>query len=176
MAQGNIHLHSRFQREFRNNSDIDYIYLAAGLAFFLLLMACVNFTNLATARSAYRSREVGTRKAVGAYRLQLVGQFLGESVLLAFAALLAAAFLAWVALPGFAAFMERPLRLRFDMVSCAALAFLGLSCGLGAGLYPALRAARSPQRSAAPRTGRWRGARDQSRRAPGAGIGGDRSR
>jgi len=133
-----IHLHSHFQREYRNNSDIDYIYLTAGLAFFLLLMSCINFTNLATARSVYRSREVGLRKVVGAYRTHLLGQFLGESVLIAFVALLLALALVWAVTPIFGAFVDRPLALYFDVSFVSALLFLTLLCGLAAGAYPAL--------------------------------------
>lgn len=73
--------------------DIRYIYVFSAIAFFVLLIACINFMNLSTARSATRAREVGMRKVIGAKRRQLIGQFLGESVLLSALSLLFALFL-----------------------------------------------------------------------------------
>ena len=106
----------------------------------ILLMACVNYTNLATARSASRVREVGIRKSVGAGRHQLVWQFLSESTVMAFAALVLAAAMVWVALPGYRAFTGKPLT--FDPWGnpslSALVGALALAVGVLGGAYPAL--------------------------------------
>jgi len=92
-----IHLHSHLESEIEANSDAVYVFIFAAVALFILMIACINFMNLATARSAYRTREVGMRKVVGARRSQLVRQFLGESVLFSFIALpLAVVMMAWL--------------------------------------------------------------------------------
>ena len=85
--------------ELSPNGDIRYVYLFLIIAFFVLVIACVNFINLSTARSASRSKEVGMRKIVGANRSQLIRQFMGESILLALVALLFAVVLIEVSLP-----------------------------------------------------------------------------
>ena len=77
-----IHLHSNLDAEMKANSNVSYIYIFSAIAAFVLLIACINFMNLATARSAGRAQEVGLRKVVGAYRGQLVQQFLGETLFL----------------------------------------------------------------------------------------------
>src|SRR5699024_2595891 len=83
-----IHLYSDLYLEMQPNNSVFYIYLFAGMAVFILAIACINFMNLATARSAERSREVGVRKALGADRYQLFWQFMGESLLMSFLAVL----------------------------------------------------------------------------------------
>ena len=80
----NIHLFSHLDSEIEANSDITYVYIFSAIAFFILLIACINFMNLATARSASRAKETGLRKVVGAHRAQLVRQFLSESIITAF--------------------------------------------------------------------------------------------
>ncbi|MGB3860574.1 MAG: ABC transporter permease [Candidatus Aminicenantaceae bacterium] len=96
-----IHLHSNLDAEIRANSDIRYIYIFSAIAIFILLIACINFMNLATARSAIRAQEVGMRKVIGAEKKQLVFQFFGETVFLAFLALILALILVFVFLPVF---------------------------------------------------------------------------
>jgi putative ABC transport system permease protein len=117
-----------------------FIILLSALAVLILLIGCINFMNLATARSAYRAREVGVRKVVGAGRRQLVVQFLGEAIVMAFAALPIALVLVELALPEFNALTGK--RLALDLSQNAPLVFVLLAvilfAGIVAGSYPAL--------------------------------------
>ncbi len=135
-----IHLRSHLDSEIEANSDIVYIYILTAIGIFILLIACVNFMNLATARSSLRAREVGLRKVVGADRGQLIRQFMGESILLAFLAMAVAVGLALLARPALSAFTARNLSL--DVLRSpwllAALCGIALVVGLVAGSYPAV--------------------------------------
>ena len=93
------------------SNSITYLYILASIALFTLLIACVNFMNLSTARSAHRASEVGVRKSVGASKSSLIGQFLSESVLIALASFVLALCLAWAALPFFNRLAEREISL-----------------------------------------------------------------
>ena len=96
-----IHLYSDLDIELEANGDIRYVYIFSLIALFLLLIACVNFVNLSTARSAGRAKEVGIRKTLGSARQQLIVQFLVEAILVSFLALLLAVLIAELALPFF---------------------------------------------------------------------------
>jgi putative ABC transport system permease protein len=96
-----IHLYSSLSYDNFGQADIKYVWILTALAVFVLLIACINFMNLTTARSATRAKEVGVRKAIGARRSDLVWQFLGESVLMSFIALLLAVGLVELLLPAF---------------------------------------------------------------------------
>jgi predicted permease len=117
---------------------IDRVGLFGIIAAFILLIACINFMNLSTARSAKRSKEVGIRKVVGASKEKLVGQFLGESILLAFLAGIAALVLVGMVLPAFNQLVGKELYLDLTnpLFWLASLLF-GLFTGLVAGVYPA---------------------------------------
>ena len=117
-----------------------YLYIVvAFIAFLTLLIACINFMNLSTAMAERRAREVGLRKVLGASRRSIIGQLLGEAVLLAMLALVLSIGLARLVLPGFAAFAEVPLYQEFDNGWIwAIIVILGLFTGLVAGSYPAL--------------------------------------
>jgi putative ABC transport system permease protein len=134
-----IHLHSSRDNEQKANGSIGTVYTFSAVAFFILLIACFNFMNLSTARSAQRAREVGMRKVMGAHRKQLVGQFLGESILLGLLAMVLAVALVEVSLPWFNSFIG--LDLAFDYLDnpglLAALAGLAILVGVFAGSYPA---------------------------------------
>ena len=135
-----IHLRSHLDSELEANSDIMYVTVFSLIALFILLIACVNFMNLSTARSAHRAREVGMRRVAGAHKKQLIPQFLSESVLMAFFSLLAALAIVLAVLPAFNRFVERDLSL--NILGNGAL-FLGLFVitvfvGLVSGIYPAL--------------------------------------
>ncbi|MBD0289110.1 MAG: ABC transporter permease, partial [Flavisolibacter sp.] len=134
-----IHLHSNLVGELGVNGDINYVYVFTGIALFILLIACFNFTNLSTARSLTRAKEVGLRKVVGAERKQLIGQFLGESVLFAFIALIVAVGITIAALPLFNQLSGRQLSFGWSNNRALAILFvlLILFVGLLAGIYPA---------------------------------------
>ena len=135
-----IHLHSNMTGELGGNSDITYVYVFAGVAIFILLIACFNFTNLSTARSLSRAKEVGLRKVVGAERNQLLRQFLGEAGFFAMISLAIALVLAYLVLPVFNQLSERQLSLDLNRnLSLVIMLFLlVLFVGLLAGIYPAV--------------------------------------
>jgi putative ABC transport system permease protein len=132
-----IHLRSDLDHELEKNGDISYIYMFSAIAVLTLLIACVNFMNLATARFAGRAREVAVRKVVGARRSQLITQFLGEATLLCAVAMVVAVLLVWAVLPAFNALAGRHIALRLDAPAWLALVGLTLLVGLLAGSYPA---------------------------------------
>ncbi len=133
-----IHLHSNLEAEIRANSDIRYIYIFSAIAVFVLVIACINFMNLSTARSASRAQEVGMRKVIGAQKRQLILQFLGESLLMAFLALLLAVVLVMVFLSFFNSLSGKQLSLSLGN-PLAVLGFVGVTLlvGLLSGSYPA---------------------------------------
>mgnify|MGYP005725426543 CR=1 FL=1 len=134
-----IHLHSNLAAEIGANGDILYVYLLSAVAVIILFMACINYMNLAVARSAGRAAEVGLRKVVGASRGQLIFQFLGESVLTAFAALLFAAILIELSMPYFNELSGKTLQVDLlqNLPFLAGLTAFSLLIGLLAGSYPA---------------------------------------
>ena len=135
-----IHLQSQLQYELEANSDIAYVYMFSAIAAFILLIACVNFMNLATARSADRAAEVGMRKALGAQRRQLAGQFIGEAVLTTAAAFLVALVVARASLSLFNDIAGVALDFGSLFSGSVVLGLVGLIAvvGLVAGSYPAL--------------------------------------
>ena len=133
-----IHLGSNMEGEFGPNSDIRYVYIFSSLAVFILLIACVNFMNLSTARSARRAQEVGIRKVLGAQRPQLIRQFTGESILLAVIALGAALGLVHLLLPQFSLLSGKALQMDYGSAWLVpTLVGLALLTGIAAGGYPA---------------------------------------
>ena len=134
-----IHLFSHLDYEINPNSDISYIYIFSAIAVFVLLIACINFMNLATARSANRGREVGMRKVLGAYRTQLIKQFLGESMILCVIGALFAVLIVETVLPAFNAFSGKALSTDYftDGRLLIGLAIITLTVGILSGIYPA---------------------------------------
>ena len=96
-----IHLKSNLQAELGQNGNIQFVYIFSAIALFILLIACVNFMNLSTARSANRAREVGVRKVLGSARKHLIAQFLAESIMVTLVATIIALITAWALLPVF---------------------------------------------------------------------------
>ncbi|WP_026261817.1 ABC transporter permease [Spirosoma panaciterrae] len=139
MPLTDIHLHSKQQIELAPNGDIQYVYIFSAVALFILLIACINFMNLATARSAMRAREVGVRKVMGSERQQLVSQFMTESVLTSVLAMVLAIGIVALALPGFNTIAAKELTIH-QLTSSYLLPILILlpfAVGLFAGSYPA---------------------------------------
>ncbi len=134
-----IHLRSDFDNEAGKLSAITYLYLFAALAFFIITVACINFMNLATARSQHRAREVGVRKVIGGMRSQLVLQFISESVILALIATVGAIVLIEFFLPTFNTLVQKELYLDYssDRLLLAGFFLLALCVGIAAGSYPA---------------------------------------
>ncbi|MDQ2721599.1 MAG: ABC transporter permease [Bacteroidota bacterium] len=134
-----IHLYSNTKYELEPGGDIQYVYIFCVLAFFILLLACVNFTNLATASSSKRSKEVGIRKVLGSLKKQLVFQFLAESVLIAFCSLILATLFIFLLLPLFNQISGEHIRYIFFLNPLAILSMLAFTflVGITAGIYPA---------------------------------------
>ncbi|GAA4410370.1 ABC transporter permease [Nibrella viscosa] len=139
MKLTDIHLHSQLDSEIEPNGDIQYVYLFSAIGLFILLIACINYMNLATARSSSRAREVGMRKVVGAIRNQLVGQFLSESLLLVSIALVIALILVLIFLPFLNDFTQKQLTIGALADPTFLLTLIGITLltGLVAGSYPA---------------------------------------
>ena len=135
-----IHLRSKQQVELAPNGDIQYVYIFSAVALFILLIACINFMNLATARSANRAKEVGVRKVMGSERQQLIVQFMTESILTTVLAMLLALVIVASALPGFNSIAAKELRIN-QLISpyyLPLLIILPIVVGALAGSYPAL--------------------------------------
>ncbi|MCG3120605.1 MAG: hypothetical protein ALAOOOJD_03373 [bacterium] len=134
-----IYLHSNLNVEAGPTSDIVYVYLFAAIAALILMIASINYMNLATARSARRGREVGLRKVLGAQRSALVRQFIGESLLMCFAALLLAAMIAELILPIFNNLSGKSLEFDYSQHPQLFVIFICIAGGIGlmAGSYPA---------------------------------------
>ncbi|HNP22259.1 MAG TPA: ABC transporter permease [Panacibacter sp.] len=135
-----IHLSSMVENNVTPPSSKTYLYILASIAIFTLLIACINFMNLSTARSSKRSAEVGIRKVLGAEKGSLVRQFLGESFFMSLIAFVFALALTYLLLPVFNNVSGRNITLDFGRDAFMLLAFLGMAlfAGLLAGSYPAL--------------------------------------
>jgi putative ABC transport system permease protein len=134
-----IHLHSNLQVDLPGHGNVQYVNIFLIVAVFILVVACINFMNLATARSARRAREVGIRKVAGAKRGQLIQQFMGESLVISFLALLIAIGLVFIFLPSFNNIAGKKLSINFTEGKIwLALAGMALATGLISGSYPAL--------------------------------------
>jgi putative ABC transport system permease protein len=133
-----IHLHSNVQVEFEANGDIKYVYIFSAVALFILILAVVNFTNLATARSAERAKEVGIRKVMGSFRSYLIRQFLMEAVIISLIAVLFAVVLANLVNPAFNLLAGKSTELpNISPVFWLTIISGGIIIGLIAGAYPA---------------------------------------
>ena len=135
-----IHLHSNMEVELQPNGNITYVYLLVALVGFILLISCINFVNLATARSTERAKEVGVRKVMGSFRGHLIRQFLTESIVISGISLALAVLVAWLFLPMFNDLVGKQLTLGVIGHPLVMIGLLGFAIvvGLLAGGYPAL--------------------------------------
>ena len=135
-----IHLQSNSLFELEANGNIEYVYIFSAVAIFILLIACVNFMNLSTARSSNRAREVGVRKVLGSPRKYLIAQFLTESILVTLIGALIAVFAAWAFLPLFNQMSGKELTVTPQIFGwlVPALLIIIIVIGCLAGSYPAL--------------------------------------
>jgi putative ABC transport system permease protein len=132
-----IHLHSKLRNELEGNGDLDYVYLFGAVALFTLIIACINFMNLATARSSRRAREVGIRKVMGSGRFKLALQFIGESTILSVVAFMLALGLTEITLPLFNAITDMNLHVPFRDLSLGVGLFVAaILVGFVSGIYP----------------------------------------
>lgn len=134
-----IHLYSDYSFELSPSGNIQYVYIFSAVALFILLLACINFMNLSTAHSARRAKEVGIRKVLGTERKTLIIQFLVESTITAFIALVIALAIAYLVMPLFNAEAVKSLTMA-DLLNIKLLPILLLlpfAVGLLAGSYPA---------------------------------------
>jgi putative ABC transport system permease protein len=123
--------------EMEPSGDIRYVYIFGAVAVFMLLIACINFINLSTASASKRAKEVGVRKVMGSGKTDLIKQFLLESALITFIALLISAILVQIALPIFNTLSGKSLVPGFSIARIAGILSLGLLVSILAGLYPA---------------------------------------
>jgi putative ABC transport system permease protein len=139
-----VHLRSTLTAEPEALGSMSYVYIFSAIAFFLLLIACINYMNLTTARSARRSKEIGIRKVAGSTRLQLVSQFLVESAVITFMAFVLSLALLYFLLPLFNELSGKHLSFAYIFQPLSLLAVLGvlLLVGLLGGSYPAFYLAR----------------------------------
>ncbi|MBL7866310.1 MAG: FtsX-like permease family protein, partial [Cyclobacteriaceae bacterium] len=134
-----IYLYSNAGNGMGPKSSIQRVYLLGGIALFVIVLACINFINMATARSVFRAREVGLRKVVGSTRSSLIGQFLSEALLLTFLALLLGAGLVVLGLPSFNILLGKTYTIGNLMSApiLAGMVLLLLGITFLAGYYPA---------------------------------------
>ena len=135
-----MHLHSGMDTNITQAGSVTYLYILASIALFTLLIACINFMNLSTARSSKRSAEVGVRKVLGAEKSSLIRQFLGESILMSLLAFVFAFCLALLLLPSVSQlYPEKIFHSRFEQHGALLAGFFALAIitGLLAGSYPA---------------------------------------
>lgn len=138
-ALEDTHLRSVFQDDLEPSGNITYVYIFSGIGVFILILACINFMNLSTARSAGRAKEVGLRKSLGSQRAQMIGQFLAESFVYGIIALIISIGVSFLLLPQFNLLAGKQLTLQALLSPGFILvAFLLVLCvGILAGSYPA---------------------------------------
>ncbi len=134
----NQYLYGKYENGVRSGGRIEYVKLFSIIAFFILIIACINFMNLSTAKASKRMKEVGIKKVVGAGRGSLIFQYIGESMLMVFLSLLIAIALVVLFLPAFKEITGKNISLQFDANVVFSVIGITFITGLVAGSYPAL--------------------------------------
>jgi ABC-type antimicrobial peptide transport system permease subunit len=134
----NRYLHGRYENGVPSGGRIEYVNLFSAIAFFIVMIACINFMNLSTAKASRRIKEVGIKKAMGASRITLVSQYMGESILISFLSLAVALLMTDLLLPPFNLVTDKLLVLNFDINLISVLVISTLVTGIISGSYPAL--------------------------------------
>jgi len=134
----NRYLYGRFRNGKPAGGRIEYVRLFTLIAVFILIIACINFMNLSTARASRRAKEVGLKKAIGAQKGSLISQYLGESLLISLFATIVALLIVWVGLPVFNEITTKHIELVFNSNIVIVSAIIVVLTGLVAGSYPAL--------------------------------------
>ena len=134
---GDRYLNGKYENGIIAGGRIEYVQLFSAIALFILLIACINFMNLSTARASRRLKEIGVKKTIGAKRRSLIIQFLGESFLLMAISMIVALLIVWLFLPQFNQVTEKALALTFSMELLAGILIILFGAGLLAGSYPA---------------------------------------
>ncbi|NJB70226.1 ABC-type antimicrobial peptide transport system permease subunit [Saonia flava] len=132
------YLYGNFENGNQVGGRIKYIYLFSVIAFFILLIACINFMNLSTANASRRLKEIGIKKALGSKRGMLMRQYFGESILTAFIALAFALIFVTISIPKFNVIMGKTLSLDFGLQVSSLILVIVLLTGLLSGSYPAM--------------------------------------
>lgn len=135
---GDWHLFNNYTNGKQDGGDIKFVKLFSIIASIILLIACINFMNLATARAGQRAREVGVRKTLGALKRSLIGRFISESLMLSFLSVVLAVLLVYLFLPAFNDLVKKELTFEvYTPAHCIGLLTIGIGCGLFSGSYPA---------------------------------------
>jgi ABC-type antimicrobial peptide transport system permease subunit len=132
------YLYGKYENGKEAGGRIEYVKLFGLIALFILVISCVNFVNLSTAKAAARVKEIGIKKVIGARKRTLILQYLGESVLMMLLALIVAIIIAYLLLPQFNALTQKSLHFHFNTTFCLILIGITLFTGIVAGSYPAL--------------------------------------
>lgn len=141
IQKGNdIHLNSHLELEFKTNGNIQHVFIFSTIAILILIIAIINFMNLATSRAAKRSKEVGLRKVMGANREMLITQFMGEAILTTFVSLLIAMLIIYNALPWYNEITGKNITLQLvqNPLLSVGVVILLIVVGLLSGSYPSL--------------------------------------
>lgn len=134
-----MYLHSNFNSlGYPEGGRIEYVQLFSIVAIFILLIGCINFMNLATARSVKRAKEIGIRQVVGAFRFSLIGQFIGEAITVTFISMMLATVLVFLLLPSFNTLTQKQIAFPVSNISFyTGIVMITSITGLIAGSYPA---------------------------------------
>ncbi|UZR94582.1 ABC transporter permease [Chondrinema litorale] len=132
------YLHGSYENGQQSGGRIEYVNMFSIIAIFILIIACINFMNLSTARASRRTKEVGIKKALGVKRYDLVIQFMGESIMVSLFSLVIATLMVWIVLPEFNNITDKQILLDFDPVQILGFLVIAILTGIVSGSYPAL--------------------------------------